>query len=46
VLIEDIKEHPKKYINVTVFGKKERTEKKMVKDSLAAERLRAKASKK
>jgi phospholipid/cholesterol/gamma-HCH transport system substrate-binding protein len=46
LLIEDIKEHPKKYINVTVFGKKERTEKKMVKDSLAAERLRAKASKK
>ncbi len=46
LLIEDIKKNPKKYVNVTVFGKKERTELKMVKDSLAAERLRAKASKK
>ena len=45
VLIEDIKENPKKYINVTVFGKKERTEKKIVKDSIAAERLRDRARK-
>lgn len=43
-LLDDVKAHPKRYINVTVFGKKEQSEKARVKDSLSAARLRAKAS--
>lgn len=44
-LLDDVKAHPKRYINVTVFGKKEPTETARVKDSLSAARLRAKAGK-
>ena len=42
-LLADIKANPKRYVNVTVFGKREKTQKQIVKDSIAAQRLREKA---
>ncbi|MDD4820846.1 MAG: MlaD family protein, partial [Flavobacteriales bacterium] len=38
-LIADVKANPKRYVNVTVFGKKERTESDIVKDSIKAASL-------
>ena len=43
-LLADVKANPKRYVNITVFGKKERSEKNKVKDSLAAARLRSKSA--
>ena len=42
-LLADIKANPKRYVNVTVFGKREKTQKQIVKASIAAQRLREKA---
>ena len=41
-LLEDVKAHPGRYVNISVFGKNKRPETNMVKDSLAAARLREK----
>ena len=43
-LLADVKANPKRYVNITVFGKKERSETSRVKDSLKAAQLRAKAA--
>jgi len=42
-LLADVKANPRRYVNVSVFGKKEPTETSRVKDSLRAVRLRARA---